>query len=123
MKRSKVPYYIGLALALAFFVTVVSLADEKIPPPKPVRSVAIDAKLLEVYTSAQKQMDEAQKAVEASTVWKDLVISRNQLQSATLYIMAEAGIKPSDECKPVFDDRTKALLRFDCPTKDAVSKP
>lgn len=91
-------------------------AAKKSPPP---RHIAItDGKLGDSYANAYKNLEAKRKAVEDSPAWKDYVISQNQMQTTVLFIMAEMGIKPSDECKPV--EKDGRLVHFECPVKEEV---
>ena len=94
-------------------------ADEKPKPldvPKPsVRIVGIPPKAVDLYNETHQHTVDAQKAYEASAVYKDYLIAQSQEQSAMLYAFAEAGLKPSEGCKPVFKDAK--LDHFECPEK------
>lgn len=79
------------------------------------RTIAIPANAIEVFTEAQKRTAEGRKAVETSPVWKDYLILQNQEQTALVYAMAEAGLKPSEGCRPVIKEGT--LTAFECPDK------
>lgn len=112
-------WVIGMAVVFSLAHT-----DDTKPVTPTTRSVSITPVLAAVYSDAQKRTDEARKAVESSPQWKDYVIAQNQQESATFYIMAELSLKPSEGCVPIFDEKTKALLRFDCtPKADPKPKP
>lgn len=85
---------------------------------KPVRSVTVTPAVLEIHAAAQKRTEEARKAVEESVVWQKFVTMQSQEQTALMYALAESGLKPSDNCKPVMSKDGK-LERFDCPEKTA----
>lgn len=90
------------------------------PPPKHI--AITKAELGDAYANAYKNLEARRKAVEESLAWQQYIISQNQLQSTTLFIMAEMGIKPSEECKPI--ERDGKLLYFECPVKtEEKSKP
>jgi hypothetical protein len=107
-----------LAISILSLSAAIFARDDAKDVPKPIlRPVAIDAKLVESYTAAQKRTFEAQQAVEKTPEWGVLMVRQSQEQSALLFIMAESGLKPTEGCQPVFDEKTHALLRFDCPEK------
>lgn len=116
------------ALASPFIIGVAVFAQVEKPVEKPVpaKPVAVTAEFANAFNTAQARLAESKKALEDSPAYKDYVIAQNNLQAVQLFIMAELGMKPSEECAPVLSKDGK-LERFDCPQKpklaDAKPKP
>ena len=120
--KDAIPYAV-LILGLAFFAVLVIRADDtKTQPPAPaVRNVVIPGNAAEIYNDAAKATADARRAVETSTVWKDYLLVQAREQTAMVYALAEAGLKPTEGCKPIFDKDNK-LQSFECPAAP-VPKP
>lgn len=90
--------------------------------PAPMRAVAITPGLLKLFTDAQARTESARRVLEETPAYKNVVILQEQERTTLMGILAECGLKPSDECKPVLAKDGK-LERFDCPIKEPEKKP
>lgn len=107
--------YATVVLCLFILAPLMIFADDEKKPA--VRAVSIEAKLIESYGAAQKRTVDAQQLLEKTPEYGAYRLRQSEEVSAMIWVMAESGLKPSEGCLPVFDEKTKALLRFDCPVK------